>query len=309
MTRQTFRMNFEKYWLIYIAALFPAAAAAYGWRTVALCAVAAVAGHLAALAGGWLRGSSVPARGCLVWAMLPLVLPPAVPWWLPAAGAVFGETVARQLFGGYGRNLVNPLAVAVVFLGTGYPALLEYAAMMPGAGPASGLTGWTSFGSACPASPGEFTIAQAFLAGMPILPGEASIVVAFCGLIMLVRARALDARWPAGALIGLAAAALIAAILRPAAGHGIVDALLGAGFLPAVAAAGLDVYSLPRTPEMRIPAGIVYGMLYILLRVAGGAVPPAFAALLLVNVLTPLGDTVIISRRARRWTVGEGSAA
>lgn len=309
MSGRAFRPDFEKYWLLYLLALLPAAAAAYGWRTVALCAVAAAAGQAAALAGGRLRGASAPMRGCLIWAMLPLALPPAIPWWVPVAGAVFGETVARQLFGGYGRNLVNPLAVAVVFVGTGYPAFLERAMMMPGPGPAAGFSGWTSFGPACPLAPGTITLSHALLAEMPVLPGEASMLVSLCGLWLLLRGHALDGRWPMGALAGLAAASVVAAGFRIDGGHGIFGMLQGGGLLPALAVAGLDVYSLPRTPEMRLPAGILYGMIYVLFRAAGGLVPPAFAALLLVNVLSPLGDTIVIGRRARRWGAGEGATA
>ena len=110
-----------------------------------------------------------------------------------------------------------------------------------------------------------------------------------------------------GTGVGLIVAAAVAVGLRGDAGA--IAMLQGAGLLPALAAAGLDVYSLPRTPEMRLPAGIVYGMMYVLLRTSGSVVPPAFAALLLVNVLTPLGDTVVIGRRARRWASGEGTAA
>lgn len=308
MSGRAFRPDFEKYWLLYVLALLPAAAAAYGWRTVALCVVAAAAGQAAALAGGRLRGASAPIRGCLIWAMLPLALPPAIPWWVPVAGAVFGETVARQLFGGYGRNLVNPLAVAVVFAGTGYPAFLERAMMMPGPGPTAGFSGWTSFGPACPLAPGTITLSHALLAEMPVLPGEASMLVSLCGLWLLLRGRALDPRWPAGALVGLLAVGIVAG-LRGDAGPGAAGMLLGTGLLPALAAAGLDVYSLPRTPEMRVPAGILYALLYALLRTAGSAVPAAFAALLLVNVLSPLGDTFVVGRRARRWTSGEEATA
>lgn len=305
MKEHAFRPEFEKYWSVYILALLPAATTAYGWRTVALCAVAVAVGHVAALVGGRLRGAAVPVRGCLIWAMLPLALPPAIPWWVPVAGAVFGEFVARQLFGGYGRNLVNPLAVAVVFIGVGYPALLEHAMRMPGPGAAAGLSGWTSFGPACPLSPGGFSLSDVLLAELPVLPGEASLLVALCGLLLLHRMRALDGRWPMGAMVGLVAAAST----RGDAGYGISGMLLGGGFLPALAVAGLDVYSLPRTPEMRLPAGILYGMIYVLFRTAGGVIPSAFAALLLVNVLSPLCDTLVISRRARRWVSGEGTAA
>lgn len=43
-------------------------------------------------------------------------LPVAVPLWMPAIGAVFAIIVVKQLFGGIGKNFVNPALAARVFL-------------------------------------------------------------------------------------------------------------------------------------------------------------------------------------------------
>lgn len=48
--------------------------------------------------------------------LLAMNLSPAVPLWLPVAGAFFAVVVVKQLFGGIGKNIVNPALAARVFL-------------------------------------------------------------------------------------------------------------------------------------------------------------------------------------------------
>ncbi|MBQ8509136.1 MAG: RnfABCDGE type electron transport complex subunit D [Clostridia bacterium] len=48
--------------------------------------------------------------------LLALNLPVSVPLWMPAVGAVFAIIVVKQLFGGLGKNFVNPALAARVFL-------------------------------------------------------------------------------------------------------------------------------------------------------------------------------------------------
>lgn len=48
--------------------------------------------------------------------ILALNLPATVPLWIPAIGAVFAIVVVKQLFGGLGKNFMNPALTARVFL-------------------------------------------------------------------------------------------------------------------------------------------------------------------------------------------------
>lgn len=48
--------------------------------------------------------------------LLAFNLPVAVPLWMPAIGAIFAIIVVKQLFGGIGKNFVNPALAARVFL-------------------------------------------------------------------------------------------------------------------------------------------------------------------------------------------------
>ncbi len=48
--------------------------------------------------------------------LLAMNLPVTVPLWMPAVGAVFAIIVVKQLFGGIGKNFMNPALAARVFL-------------------------------------------------------------------------------------------------------------------------------------------------------------------------------------------------
>ena len=54
-------------------------------------------------------------------ALLAFTIPPLVPWWVPASGAAMAIVVAKQLYGGLGRNLFNPAMVGYAFLLLSFP--------------------------------------------------------------------------------------------------------------------------------------------------------------------------------------------
>jgi len=75
-------------------------------------------------------------EGLLVTGLLfPLTLPPTIPLWQVAVGISFGVVIGKEIFGGTGRNILNPALTARAFLFFAYPARM------------SGDTVWTVAGS------------------------------------------------------------------------------------------------------------------------------------------------------------------
>lgn len=54
-----------------------------------------------------------------------LLMPPTVPIWQAAVAMVFGNIIGKEVFGGAGRNVVNPVVLAWNFLWVGYPASIS----------------------------------------------------------------------------------------------------------------------------------------------------------------------------------------
>ena len=54
--------------------------------------------------------------------LLPLTLPPTIPLWQVAVGASFGVIFAKEVFGGVGKNFMNPALASRAFIYFAYPA-------------------------------------------------------------------------------------------------------------------------------------------------------------------------------------------
>ena len=62
-------------------------------------------------------------EGFLVTGLLfPLTLPPTMPLWQAAVGISFGVVIGKEVFGGTGRNILNPALTGRAFLFFAYPA-------------------------------------------------------------------------------------------------------------------------------------------------------------------------------------------
>jgi Na+-transporting NADH:ubiquinone oxidoreductase subunit B len=62
-------------------------------------------------------------EGFLVTGLLfPLTLPPTIPLWQVAMGISFGVVIGKEVFGGTGRNFLNPALTGRAFLFFAYPA-------------------------------------------------------------------------------------------------------------------------------------------------------------------------------------------
>jgi electron transport complex protein RnfD len=98
----------------------------FGFGLLINFAIAAVAGLLAEAAVLRLRGRGTrhalrDGSALVTAALLAFALPPLVPAWIPALGAAVAIVLAKQLYGGLGKNLFNPAMVGYVFLLISFP--------------------------------------------------------------------------------------------------------------------------------------------------------------------------------------------
>jgi len=106
-------------------------------------------------------------EGFLVTGLLfPLTLPPTIPLWQVAIGVTFGVVVGKEIFGGTGKNFLNPALTARAFLFFAYPAEISGNAVWTAA---DGFTGATILGQAAEfgMSGVTFSWQQAFLGFIP----------------------------------------------------------------------------------------------------------------------------------------------
>src|SRR5690606_17603027 len=54
-----------------------------------------------------------------------LILPPSIPLWQVALGISFGVVIGKEIFGGTGKNFLNPALTGRAFLFFAYPAQIS----------------------------------------------------------------------------------------------------------------------------------------------------------------------------------------
>lgn len=107
-----------------LLALLPAALGAvyfFGWRVIALTAWVTAVACLTEYLLARRRGDPLTGSCLVTGALLGLSLPPTLPFWMGAVGAVVGVAFGKELFGGFGRNVFNPAIVGRAFLYVSFP--------------------------------------------------------------------------------------------------------------------------------------------------------------------------------------------
>ncbi len=121
-----------------VIALIPSAAIAvwrFGWyaAVLILLSCAFCVGVEAGMQKLLKRAITVSDGSAVVTGMLiAFNLPPEAPWWMTAVGAVVAIGLVKQLFGGLGRNFVNPALIARAVLLASWPVHMTSFAV-PGA--------------------------------------------------------------------------------------------------------------------------------------------------------------------------------
>ncbi len=132
-----------------------------------------------------------------------LCCPPDVPLWQVAVGISFGIVIGKEIFGGTGKNFLNPALTGRVFLYFAYPtywsgdsvwtALDGYSSpTILGIGAQEGLNGIQV----------NYSWFEAFVGSIPGSAGETSTLFILLGLLLLLWTRVASWRIVIGVLIG-----------------------------------------------------------------------------------------------------------
>jgi Na+-transporting NADH:ubiquinone oxidoreductase subunit B len=250
-------------------------------------------------------------EGFLVTGMLfPLTLPPTIPLWQVALGISFGVVIGKEIFGGTGRNILNPALTARAFVFFSYPVTMSGDVWVAGATGVDGITGATALavtadgGNSLTAALADqgFTLPHLFFGLVPGSIGETSALCCLIGAAILMITRIGNYRIILGGIGGLILTALLAWLLPGTYGTwadaGPIYHLCAGGFLFGISFMATDPVSAPGTNPGRWIFGFLIGFLTVILRVAN----PAFAegvmlAILFMNVFAPLLDHLVMKHR------------
>ena len=97
----------------------------FGHRILLMLAAAFCAGTAVEIAFAVLRGRPLRGGSLAFAALLVLVLPPAIPLWMVAAGSAFGVFFGKEVFGGTGHHVFCPVLIGKGFLMFSYPQVVK----------------------------------------------------------------------------------------------------------------------------------------------------------------------------------------
>ncbi len=279
--------------------------------------VCMMAGGLWEVLFALVRGHEIN-EGFLVTGMLfPLTLPPTIPLWQVAVGISFGVVFGKEVFGGTGRNFLNPALTARAFLYFAYPARISGDRVWTAVDGFSGATPLGALANADVAQGFDHAIASlgiswsdAFLGTIPGSLGETSTLACLFGAALLIFSRIGSWRIMMGVLLGsLGLGALLhygvssptnPLFLVPPHWHLVLGGLaFGMVFM------ATDPVSAAMTERGKWAYGILIGAMTVLIRVLNPAFPEGvMLAILFGNVFAPLIDWFVIQanikkRRAR----------
>ncbi len=235
-----------------------------------------------------------------------LILPPTIPLWQVALGVSFGTVVGKEIFGGTGKNFLNPALVGRAFLFFAYPSQISGNVWVP----VDGYSGATPLAMAAEGGvqgmvDGGVTWMQAFIGTVPGSLGETSALACLLGAVFLVYARIASWRIMLGVVLGLffmtALFNLVGSDTNPMFGvpwhwHLVIgSAAFGLVFM------ATDPVSASMTETGRWIYGALIGVMIVLIRVVNPAYPEGvMLAILFGNVFAPVIDWFVVRANVRR---------
>ena len=217
-------------------------------------------------------------EGFLVTSMLfSLTLPPTVPLWQVAIGISFGVVIGKEVFGGTGKNFLNPALVGRAFLVFAYPADMSGDAVWTAVDGFSGATplATASSGGMSALTQTDITWAQAFLGQMQGSMGETSTLACLLGAVFLIYTGIASWRIMAGVFLGMVATVLL---FNQFGSQAMADVswywhLELGGYAFGLVFMATDPVSAAMTNAGRWVFGLFIGFLVVLIRVANPAFP------------------------------------
>ena len=235
-----------------------------------------------------------------------LTCPPDMPLWQVALGISFGVVIGKEVFGGTGKNFLNPALTGRAFLYFAYPAQMSGDAVWTAV---DGYTGATMLSVA--ASEGMAALQQqwswmeAFVGSVPGSIGETSTLAILLGGILLLVTRIASWRIIAGVMVGMIALSslfnMVGSDSNPAFAMPWYWHLVTGGFAFGMIFMATDPVSAAMTDTGKWAFGILIGLMTVLIRVVNPAFPEGIMlAILFANLFAPLMDHFVVQANIKR---------
>ncbi|MFT4939731.1 MAG: Na+-transporting NADH:ubiquinone oxidoreductase subunit B [Paraglaciecola sp.] len=235
-----------------------------------------------------------------------LTLPATIPLWQVALGITFGIVIAKEIFGGTGRNFLNPALSGRAFLYFAYPAQISGDAIWTAA---DGYSGATWLGQAAAGNVTDWSINadwwDAFFGNIQGSVGEVSTLALLLGGLFIIYMRIASWRIVLGVLLGGVVFSTLLNVIgsntnamfaMPWYWH-----LVTGGFAFGMFFMATDPVSASFTNIGKWAYGFLIGLMCVLIRVLNPAFPEGMMlAILFANLWSPLFDYFVAQSNIKR---------
>lgn len=237
-----------------------------------------------------------------------LILPASIPLWQVAIGITFGVVIAKEIFGGTGKNFLNPALAGRAFLFFAYPAEISGDSVWVAV---DGFSGATHLAAGAAAVPGAIDYSlneqwwNAFWGLIPGSVGEVSTAAILLGGAYILYKGIASWRIVLGVFVGMVLTAFLfnsigsetnALFAMPWYWHLVVG-----GFAFGMMFMATDPVSAAFTNKGKYIFGALVGVMVVLIRVVNPAFPEGMMlAILFANLFAPLFDYFVVQSNVKR---------
>lgn len=291
--------------LLSLAPIFLFSFYLYGLRFAAIVAVVFPLGILVEYLFEKSRGKKPTEAVLITCSLYALSMPPVVPLWIVAVGILFAVFMAKEVYGGFGRNIFNPAIAGRLFVYISFATALQSGFIKVGS--FGTQTGWPglSLDAVTGATPlalmrtGQSVplvdLALGFHAGSM---GESSAVLIALAGIYLIATK--TASWRLIVSTILSGAILSAALLAGGVAKALpIESLLAGSFLFVAVFMVTDPVSAPKKPLAQWLYGSIVGVCIVLIRSFSAFPEGTSFAVLLGNSAASLLDDVVTKKKPK----------
>ena len=285
----------------------------FGLRSLALLSVVTAVGVLTEWIYEKHYNKPVSEAVLVTCALYTLTLPPSTPFWIASVGIIFGVLFAKELFGGFGRNVFNPALVARCFVYISFPEALTMGWVKPASSFPGGFVMWLgervdTISQSTPMLIFRETHTMApyiklFWGNVAGSLGETSVVLILIAAVYLIYTKSASWQTMAAVMIGFGVMSSIFYLTGASTVPNPLFGLLSGGLLFGAVFMATDPISSPMTVEGKWIYGIIIGALTVIIRgyalFAGGIM----FSILIGNTFAPIIDEGVKLYRNRRKKV------
>jgi Na+-transporting NADH:ubiquinone oxidoreductase subunit B len=294
----------------------------FGWRHVVMALAVALCGAAAEylVMRSINKDKAKVSEAVFVTAALyTLTLPPLTPMWIAVIGMLFAIVFAKMAFGGFGRNIFNPALAGRCFVYIAFPTQMTMEWPLPFSGFPGGFAAWsarTAADTVASATPiitlneggAAAPVSQLFLGNIAGSLGETSALLILIGAAYLLYKKAASWQMMVSTLLG---AGVLSSVLYLT---GVSSAapwftLLSGGLMFGAVFMVTDPVSAPNDKTVQWIAGILIGVITIIIRTFSLFTEGMMFAILIVNALTPLLELKYRQMKQARKEKGKEAVA